>query len=135
MRRPRVDRLILSIVVLGSLLSAAACGRMHIGGDSDAAPKQLGALETGVQQLVQAPNAPDYVTRDTEGTRLWKLTRTFYERRNFAPAWIDDGAPRPQMDALINAIRAADREGIDPELYSASLLDRRKEEASKGFLT
>lgn len=134
MRRLRVDRLFLSIL-FGLLLSAAACGRMHIGGDSDGAPKRLGALETGVQQLVQATTVPDYVARDAEGTRLWKLTRTFYERRHFAPAWIDDGSPRPQMDALIRAIHAASNEGIDPELYSASLLDRRKEEASKGFLT
>ena len=134
MPRQRLDRSILWIL-FGSLLTAAACGRVHIGGDSDGTPKKLGALETDVKQLVQATTMPDYVTRDAEGTRLWKLTRTFYERRNFAPAWIDDGSPRPQMDALIRAIHAASREGIDPELYSASLLDRRKEEASKGFLT
>src|SRR4029079_8134987 len=40
-----------------------------------------------------------------------------------------------QMQALIRAIHAADREGLDPELYSASLLDRRTDDASKGFLT
>ena len=135
MRGPRVDRLLFSIL-FGSLLLSAACGGVHIGGDvSDDAPQHLGALETGVQQLVESALIPDYMTRDDEGTRLWKLTRTFYERREFAPAWIDEGSPRPQMDALIRAIHAADREGLDPELYSASLLDRRKEEASRGFLT
>jgi L,D-transpeptidase YcbB len=135
MRRPRVNRLIAPIL-FGSLLVWAACGRVHIGGDaSDSAAKQYGPLETGIQQLVQGAPIPDYVTRDGEGTRLWKLTRTFYERRGFTPAWIDDGSPRPQMDALIRAIHAADREGLDPQLYSASLLDQRKEEASKGFLT
>jgi murein L,D-transpeptidase YcbB/YkuD len=39
------------------------------------------------------------------------------------------------MDALINAIHAAGREGLDPELYSATLLDHQKQEASKGFLS
>ena len=39
------------------------------------------------------------------------------------------------MDALIRAIHTADREGLDPELYSASLLDQRKQESSRGFLT
>ena len=42
------------------------------------------------------------------------------EKRDFAPAWIKDGAPRPQMDALIAALHAADREGLDPELYGVS---------------
>lgn len=75
---------------------------MHIGGDgSDGGPQTYGALETGVQHLVQGATIPDYVTRDNEGTRLWKLTRTFYERRNFVPAWIDDRAPRPQMDVWL----------------------------------
>ena len=39
------------------------------------------------------------------------------------------------MDALTHAIHSAYREGLDPELYSASLLDQRKQEASRGFLT
>ena len=39
------------------------------------------------------------------------------------------------MDALTRAIHSAYREGLDPELYSASLLDQRKKEASRGFLT
>ncbi len=88
-----------------------------------------------MQETVQHTTRPDYVTRDRDGARLWKLTRAFYQRRDFAPAWIDEGAPRPQMDALMRAIHAADREGLDPELYSATLLDQRKQEASRGFLT
>jgi murein L,D-transpeptidase YcbB/YkuD len=88
-----------------------------------------------VRSLVQDQTRPGYVTHDDEGTRLWKLTAAFYQNRQFSPAWIEDGAPEPQMDALIRALHAADREGLDPELYSASLLDRRKEEASRGFLT
>ena len=120
------------------LTMAAACGRVHVGGDAGdgtGGARPYGEIETAVQQLVQGRNRPDYVTPDAEGTRLWKLTRTFYTRRQFAPAWIDDRQPRPQMNALIRAVHAADREGLDPELYSASLLDRRKDDASKGFLT
>ena len=128
MGRRHTDRVIYSIL-FSSLLLPVACGRVHIDGDGQdgAATSQYGVLETGVQQIVQRAR-PDYV-RDAEGVRLWKLTRTFYERRQFGAAWIDGGSPRPQMDALIRAIHAADGEGVDPELYSASLLDRRKEEA------
>ena len=123
-------RLSFSVTVL-LLTMAAACGRLHIGGDG----RQSGELETALQQIVQGKSRPDYVTPDGEGARLWKLTRTFYTRREFAPAWVEDRSPRPQMNALIRAVHAAEREGLDPELYSASLLDRRKDDASKGFLT
>ncbi len=109
---------------------AAGCGRMHIGTGQPQVE-----LESAVRQTVQAGATPEYVTPDNDGKRLWKLTRTFYERRAFAPAWIEGRSPRPQLDALIHAIHAADREGLDPEWYAASLLDRRKAEASKGFLT
>jgi murein L,D-transpeptidase YcbB/YkuD len=84
---------------------------------------------------VQNATRPEYVTRDRDGARLWKLTRTFYQHRDFAPAWIADRQPGPQMDALTRAIHSANREGLDPELYSASLLALRKQEASRGFLT
>ena len=110
----------------------AGCGRFHIG---DTASPGQPDLDTAVRQVLQETSRPAYVTRDREGIRLWKLTRAFYGRREFAPAWIERGSPRPQMNALIRAVHAADREGLDPELYSASLLDQRMEEASKGFLT
>src|SRR6476620_6074721 len=120
------------------LLRAAACGRMRVGSDTNEGKGTVrppGEIETTLQQVVEGKRPPEYVMRDSEGARLWKLTRTFYTRRHFAPAWIEDRQPRPQMQALIRAIHAADREGLDPELYSASLLDRRTDDASKGFLT
>jgi L,D-transpeptidase YcbB len=119
-------------VTLVLALFTAGCGGFHLG--ETASPGQRD-LQAAVQHVLQEKNRPSYVTRDREGTRLWKLTRTFYGRREFAPAWIERGSPRPQMKALIRAVHAADREGLDPELYSASLLDQRMEEASKGFLT
>jgi len=39
------------------------------------------------------------------------------------------------MDAFIREIHASTAEGLDPELYSAAMLDARRREASKGFLT
>ena len=40
-----------------------------------------------------------------------------YRTRAFQPAWIGRGAPLPQADALLNAVRLADREGLKPEEY------------------
>lgn len=116
-------------ILIGSVL-IASCGRTGVSRserDTEAA--------AAVRHTVENASRPDYVTRDRDGARLWKLVRNFYQRREFSLAWIDDGAPRPQMEALIRAIHAADREGLDPELYSVALLDQRKQEASRGFLT
>jgi murein L,D-transpeptidase YcbB/YkuD len=108
---------------------AAACGRLRLHREADSLVRE------SLQQEIGSKARPAYVTADAEGTRLWKLTRAFYERRDHSPAWIDGQSPRPQMDAVLRAIRAADREGLDPELYARTFLDGRREEASKGFLT
>ena len=84
------------------LTLAAGCGRVHIGGDSaDVNTGQpQGELPTAIQHIIQTAAKPDYVTRDADGTRLWQFTRSFYEHRQFAPAWIKGRSPRPQMDAF-----------------------------------
>ncbi len=119
------------------LAVASGCGRVTATSEHDTAGTagHVDELATDIQRIVQSGNPPDFVTRDPDGTRLWKQTRAFYEKRNFDPAWIDNGAPRSQMEPLLHAIHAAADEGLDPELYSASTLDARYQEASKGFLT
>jgi murein L,D-transpeptidase YcbB/YkuD len=97
--------------------------------------KERAQLDTALRSVLQASGRPPYVTADTEGARLWKLTREFYAAREFAPAWVEDSEPRSQMADLIKALWSADHEGLDPQLYNVSDLDRRWREASKGFLT
>jgi murein L,D-transpeptidase YcbB/YkuD len=119
----------LAILIAATVVTSCARFRSSSGSERDA------QAAAAVRQTVQSATRPSYVTRDRDGARLWKVVGRFYQDRDFAPAWIDDGSPKPQMDALIRAIHAADREGLDPELYSASLLDQRKQESSRGFLT
>jgi murein L,D-transpeptidase YcbB/YkuD len=114
-------------LLIGSLL-VASCGKSSVSDENSRAAD-------AVRHIVQNGARPDYVTHDRDGARLWKQVRDFYQHRDFTPAWIDGGTPKPQMDALIRAIHTADHEGLDPELYSASLLDQRKQESSRGFLT
>jgi len=129
-------------VVVGMLAATLFTGwgsRVHLGAaDSDRKPAPridtVLQAKSELQEVVQSTAPPAYVTRDAEGARLWNQTRTFYEKRQFAPAWIEHGSPRPQMNALISAIHAADRDGIDPELYNAALLERRSQGTSSGFL-
>jgi len=109
--------------------AGASCARLGL----SAAAKGK-ELDAALQQLIQSQTRPGYVTGDREGSRLWTLTRRFYEKRGLSPAWIADAKPQPQMDALVTAIHESSREGLDPELYSISLIDREKTEASRGLL-
>ncbi len=114
-----------SALLFGALL-LAGCG---------ANEKKGREMDSALRALVDNPKRPVFVTADSEGTKLWKQTREFYTKRDFAPAWIENASPRPQMEALTAALRNAYREGLDPELYNVTVLEQRRAEASRGFLT
>jgi murein L,D-transpeptidase YcbB/YkuD len=88
-----------------------------------------------VESALSVSELPVFVTRDAEGTRLWGLTKQFYQKRGNAPAWIEDRKPTSQMDELIASLQQADRDGLDPALYNTSTLAARRAEAGRGFLT
>lgn len=53
-----------------------------------------------------------------------EAARRFYVARDDALAWVGGGTPTPQARALVEAIRAADGKGLDPEDYGAAGLER-----------
>jgi L,D-transpeptidase YcbB len=112
-------------VWLVAVLMLAACGSAEKGRQMDEA----------LRAVLESERRPPFVTADAEGASLWKRTRQFYQQREFAPAWIENAAPKSQMDDLIAALREANREGLDPDLYGATLIAERRDEASRGFLT
>ena len=120
----------LSIGVVGLTIAiAVACAKIQLGG-----PDREREMNESLKAVASGA-APGYVKHDPEGSRLWKLTQTFYQERQYSAAWVERAKAGPQMDALILAIRDAAREGLDPELYNVSMLERRRDEATKGFLT
>src|SRR5438045_1208757 len=128
-------RTLMVIILAGAL--TVACGRTddkHRAGQ----PPPVGTSGSGSAMNVASAldgTPPVFVARDKEGLRLWNLTKEFYQKRENAPAWIENRKPRPQMDQLIDALRHADREGLDPDLYNAATLAARREQARRGFLT
>ena len=116
-------------VSVALLLVAVACGRLQVAGSQTQREMDV-ALRS-----VLSGRTPEYANQDPEGARLWKQTRSFYERRQFAPAWVEKAKPRPQIDALVKSLREAEVEGLDPQLYNVAMIDERRKEASKGFLT
>jgi L,D-transpeptidase YcbB len=115
-------RLLLLAVVAASTV---ACNRAE----------RQSQVQSSLERTLSAQTRPAYVTPDAEGKKLWKLTQQFYNRRNFQPAWIKGTSPLPHVAELIDALHSASAEGLDPQLYNVSLLDQRRQEASKGFLT
>ncbi|HEY3569279.1 MAG TPA: L,D-transpeptidase family protein [Thermoanaerobaculia bacterium] len=53
----------------------------------------------------------------------------FYDRRQHAPAWIDDKGLRPEADELIAALADAPADGLDPERYRLADLRQRLAQA------
>ena len=96
---------------------------------------EIGQIDASLREALTRATRPPYVTADAEGKALWGLTQQFYERREYAPGWIDGTSPRSQMADLIEALNAAREEGLDPDLYNVSLLAERRAAAAKGFLT
>ena len=112
---------------LGALIVAAS-------GCADRA-KERDEVIAALRKTLSESRRPPFVTADAEGKKLWTLTRQFYERREYAPAWIDGTKPTAHIAELIEALNAANDEGLDPHLYNVSHLEQRRAEASKGFLT
>ncbi len=114
-----------SLTVLLVAMVAVGCGDADKGRQMDAA----------MRVIVEDATRPGFVTADAEGSALWKQTRQFYQERTFSPAWIKDASPKDQMKDLVEALQQVDRDGLDPELYSATLIKTRREDATRGFLT
>jgi L,D-transpeptidase YcbB len=112
-------------LTLAAAMVAAGCG--------ESAARQS-EVRTSLERTLGQPR-PRYATTDAEGRKLWKLTQQFYERRHHAPAWIKGTAPLPHVAGLIAALNAASEEGLDPELYNVSLLEQKRQAASRGFLS
>ena len=128
-----------AVVILAGML-CGACERSD-GKQSSGQPGAVGtAGRSGnggmtVEAALNGSELPVFVNRDAEGTRLWTLTKQFYQKRGSAPAWIEGRKPTERMDELIAALKQADREGLDPALYNTATLAARREEAGRGFLS
>jgi murein L,D-transpeptidase YcbB/YkuD len=60
---------------------------------------------------------PQWIEQTALGKRLWAVERTFYEQRQFMPAWIDGNRTTPQMKDLIAQLKYSEVHGLDPASY------------------
>lgn len=118
-----------SAVALTTLLFTSACS------DRGDRPARGGApsskVEKGVPEAIKAQlgTSPAFLRNDKEGERIWKSVRAFYEKRQFTPVWIEGRRPTKSFDTLLDALRGADREGLDPAAYGTPSLIAHRENA------
>jgi murein L,D-transpeptidase YcbB/YkuD len=79
-------------------------------GSSDVSSQLRSIASAGQLAELRWPNFSDYRQH----------VRKFYEASNYSLAWIRDGQPTPQALMIVDLLKAADREGLDPEDYDGS---------------
>jgi len=67
-------------------------------------------VSSGHLSVLKWPDFSDYQS----------LVSAFYSQRNFAPAWIANGAPTSQARQLIDAFNGSDAKGLNPQDYDKS---------------
>jgi len=93
------------LAVLGSGPSIQSGHTARVSADS--------VMHRAIEQLVEE-NAPGYVQ---ERGFLRNAVQRFCRNREYAPAWLIDGASRADADTLRARLRRADRHGLVPADY------------------
>jgi len=87
----------------------------------------LSVQDLGPPALAAADQAVADRLREIAGDKLARLVgrkaeraavQSFYEARNFAPIWIENGAVSPKAKAAIARLKAADADGLDSTDYA-----------------
>jgi murein L,D-transpeptidase YcbB/YkuD len=67
---------------------------------------------------------PSFIADDGErGHQVWREAQRFYRQNGYQLAWSDGTRARAPFDALLRALHAADREGLEPSDYRVAELD------------
>jgi murein L,D-transpeptidase YcbB/YkuD len=107
-----------SSLIFSLILAGAGCSRAP-------SPEARAAHQQALRTVLEAKAPPPaYAAADDRGRHVWQEAQRFYKQNGYALAWSDGRTPRPQMDGLIRAVRAADQEGLEPAEYGADELDR-----------
>ena len=77
-------------------------------------------LHTALVSLLATKATPRFVVRNRNGRHLWMATAEFYRKRGFTPVWFDRGQLHHRAAELIDALRHADEDALDPDRYDAN---------------
>jgi L,D-transpeptidase YcbB len=98
---------LLWLLILGTLIGSAVAQPTQA---SDVSSLLRGIASAGQLPELRWPNFSDYRGH----------VQNFYQPSDYAPAWIRSGQPTPQALTIINLLKQADTQGLDPEDYDSS---------------
>ena len=111
----RTLRTLTTAATLAVLLAVGGCHRKRKTRSAAKSEDYADSIRLLVDQkelkILHWPNFSDYQP----------LVHTFYDDRNFEVAWVDNAKPTKQATHFIAAFQQADRHGLNPEDYDASL--------------
>lgn len=80
-------------------------------------------VDERIRSRIEAAGVPPRITIGEERIYASVALPTFYERRAYRPAWSGEEGPMPYVDELVRAIRAADRQGLNPRDYHLTKIE------------
>ena len=95
------------LLIVGTLVSSAVAQPT---GSSDVSSQLRGIASAGQLPGLRWPNFSDYREH----------VQNFYQPSNFTLAWVRNGQPTPQALAIMNLLKQANIQGLDPEDYDGS---------------
>jgi L,D-transpeptidase YcbB len=95
------------LLIVGTLAGSASAQQS---GTSDVASQLREIASVGQLPDLRWPNFSDYREQ----------VQNFYQFSDFTPAWVRNSRPTPQALAIINLLKQADTQGLDPEDYDGS---------------
>ncbi|MEJ2217113.1 MAG: L,D-transpeptidase family protein [Gemmatimonadota bacterium] len=109
----RLGVVILSVTV--ATLGPAPVARAQVAG------RPVDRVREALRERLEAVGSAGLVV---SGDPIYSRTALpqFYERRTYVPAWSDDRGPLPRVNALLESIESARREGLNPEDYHLSAI-------------
>ena len=115
------------IAVAAGVCAASACRR----GPAVAPHAAQADLRARIESVLRQKATPRFVVRSAAGRRLWNGTREFYQKRQFAPVWLQGKGSQHQIDELLAALQHADRDALDPARYRATEVARLRDDLAR----
>jgi L,D-transpeptidase YcbB len=110
----QVARLLVALVV-GMCAVAASGGLAAVRGSEDPTQATQNAPSADLQKLVASGKLEDL--RWPDFSDFANEVKEFYQKGNYAPAWVRGGRPTPQAQTMIGILEAADSKGLRAEDY------------------
>jgi murein L,D-transpeptidase YcbB/YkuD len=108
-----------------ALLVAVSAAVLVGGCARDRGPSEA-EVRDALARTLHAARPPFDADSSRRTRRVWEEARRFYDQNGMRLVWSNGTSVHPAVDALVRALAAADREGLDPATYDGPALGERR---------